>query len=107
MGWNDFMDIIDIHTHILFGIDDGARTAEQSVEMLKVATENGTSTIFLTPHCTRADFNIQKAKESIEKLAKIAKEQFPQLSIYGGSEILYTPSAIEGVLQGKTPTLAK
>jgi protein-tyrosine phosphatase len=41
---------VDIHSHILYGVDDGARTREQSVKMLEVAFQAGTSDIVATPH---------------------------------------------------------
>ena len=41
---------VDIHSHILWGIDDGSRSLKQSLAMLKVAADNGTSDIVATPH---------------------------------------------------------
>lgn len=41
---------IDIHSHTLWGIDDGARDLDESLDMCECAEENGTSTLFLTPH---------------------------------------------------------
>ena len=42
--------MIDIHTHILPGMDDGARTVEESMAMLRLELEHGVSGICLTPH---------------------------------------------------------
>jgi protein-tyrosine phosphatase len=41
---------VDIHSHVLYGLDDGARTIEQSVAMLEMAASGGTSDIVCTPH---------------------------------------------------------
>ena len=41
---------VDIHSHILYGLDDGAQTLEQSVAMLEMAASGGTSDIVATPH---------------------------------------------------------
>lgn len=41
---------IDIHTHILPGVDDGAEDIEQALNLVRMAYENGTRTLFLTPH---------------------------------------------------------
>jgi protein-tyrosine phosphatase len=41
---------VDIHSHILYGLDDGARTLEESREMLQLAAASGTSDIVATPH---------------------------------------------------------
>lgn len=40
----------DLHTHILPGIDDGAKSAEESVEMLRMQQSQGVHTVVLTPH---------------------------------------------------------
>ncbi len=42
--------MIDIHSHVLPGIDDGARTMEESVNMLRLAASSGTTDIVATPH---------------------------------------------------------
>ncbi len=43
--------MIDIHSHILPGLDDGARTMEEAVAMVRMAAESGTTDIVATPHC--------------------------------------------------------
>ena len=42
--------MVDIHSHILFGLDDGARTLEESVAMIRLAAASGTTDIVATPH---------------------------------------------------------
>jgi protein-tyrosine phosphatase len=42
--------MVDLHSHILWGLDDGAETLEESVEMLRLAVEGGTTDIVATPH---------------------------------------------------------
>ena len=43
--------MIDIHTHILPGLDDGAEDVYDSLEMGAMAQEHGTKVIVATPHC--------------------------------------------------------
>lgn len=43
--------LIDIHCHILYGVDDGSGYLEESIEMVKVAMDGGTNAIIATPHC--------------------------------------------------------
>ncbi len=42
--------MIDIHSHILPGLDDGARTLAESLQMLELAARSGTTDIVATPH---------------------------------------------------------
>ena len=42
--------MVDIHSHVLPGLDDGARTIEESLEMLRLAAASGTTDIVATPH---------------------------------------------------------
>ena len=50
--------LIDIHSHILHNLDDGSSDLNSSVEMCKIAIENGTSDIIATPHAFHPQFNV-------------------------------------------------
>lgn len=43
--------MIDIHTHVLPGIDDGSENMDMSLDMLRIAADSGVHTIVATPHC--------------------------------------------------------
>jgi len=45
--------MVDIHSHFLWGLDDGAQTQEESLAMLQMAAETGTTDIVATPHSDR------------------------------------------------------
>ena len=60
---------VDIHSHVLYGLDDGAKTREESLEMLRIAAESGTSHIVATPHAnSRYKFRPQVIAARIEEL---------------------------------------
>jgi protein-tyrosine phosphatase len=63
--------MVDIHSHVLWGMDDGAPTMDISLEMLRVAAESGTTDIVATPH-SNAEFEYQPAliAERIEELTR-------------------------------------
>ena len=42
--------MIDIHSHIVFNVDDGADNIEQSIEMIKEMITNGVTELICTPH---------------------------------------------------------
>jgi len=46
--------VIDIHSHLLYDLDDGARSFEISLQMAKMAQESGTTDIVATPHANSA-----------------------------------------------------
>jgi protein-tyrosine phosphatase len=51
--------MIDIHSHILPGVDDGSPSMEVSLDMLRMAAENGTTDIVATPH-NNVDFRYEE-----------------------------------------------
>ncbi len=64
--------MIDIHSHILPGLDDGAPTEEVSLAMLEMAAKNGTTHIVGTPHCN-GEFEYSQEKNQV--LAKGLQEK--------------------------------
>lgn len=63
----------DIHSHILFGVDDGAPDFEESVKMLKEAKKAGFDTIIATPHVRKSHYDKNLVKASMEKLRPVAE----------------------------------
>ena len=54
------MEVIDFHSHVLPGIDDGSRNIETSIEMLRLSRNAGVDRMIATPHFmrTRIESNI-------------------------------------------------
>ncbi|MFT7260880.1 MAG: protein-tyrosine phosphatase [Glaciecola sp.] len=52
--------MIDIHSHILPGVDDGAQTLEEALKMLTIAVDGGVTTQYLTPHIHSGKYNNTK-----------------------------------------------
>ena len=71
--------MVDIHSHILPGLDDGAETLEETLAMLKVAADNGTTDIVATPHANSsyayseqvADDLVAQLNESVGSLIRV------------------------------------
>jgi protein-tyrosine phosphatase len=64
--------MLDIHCHILPGVDDGARSLEQSLQMLAAAREAGVTAIMCTPHCRAPYFDYDKMTAAFTRLQAAA-----------------------------------
>lgn len=98
---------IDIHTHILPGVDDGANNIEQSLEMIKTTYEEGVRKIIFTPHfglyhegCCAAEL------QSVFNELKNAVLSYKDLELYLGNEIFYGPETVSALQEGKALRLA-
>jgi protein-tyrosine phosphatase len=70
----DLKNCIDIHSHILPGIDDGSSDMEESLAMLNEARINGIKTIVATPHVRTSKFDFSFARKQYEKLREKAEQ---------------------------------
>ena len=82
------MAIIDIHTHILYGIDDGATDLEMSLRLLDMEYDQGVRGIFLTNHSYGMEEKSRLYHVRFDEIAGICKERYPDLKLYKGCEIL-------------------
>jgi protein-tyrosine phosphatase len=80
--------VVDLHSHILPGIDDGARSLEESVEVVIAAARDGTEIMAATPH-VRDDFPTAAAtmERLVLELNEILRQKGIELQILGGAEI--------------------
>src|SRR5215470_14731840 len=63
--------VIDIHSHILPEIDDGARTLEEAVEMARIAAEDGIEYMVATPHMFNGLSHNPEPSEILERVAAL------------------------------------
>ena len=87
----DEMGYIDIHSHILPGLDDGSRSMEQSLEMLRIAYEEGIDIIIATPHNMpgKGQPSLETVQERAEQLRQMAKREELPIDIVVGTEYYY------------------
>lgn len=98
--------MIDIHCHLLYGVDDGARTIEESAAMLKAAGDQGVKAVILTPHYRHGMFAYPKEKieEHFVKLKPFADESGIVLAL--GTEYHVNTHIVEALESGRCRTLA-
>ncbi len=90
--------MIDLHTHILPGIDDGASTLEISMALLRDEVRQGIQTIVLTPHFypeeTTLALFLEKRASAYQVLRQaVAKEALP-VELRLGAEVHFSPSIV-------------
>ena len=101
---------IEMHCHILPGIDDGAEDMKQSLQMLHIAMEHEIVGAIVTPHGSARDASRERT-EKIRKLCRIfrakAEQQFDVIfPVFPGEEILYSSDTRRLLDEGKLLTLA-
>lgn len=100
--------MIDIHSHIMYGIDDGSKNIETSLEILKDAYNNGVTDIFLTPHYvedSRYDTNNKVKEEILNTLKNKLKEENININLYIGNEIFINENILEHINNNEIATL--
>jgi len=71
--------MIDIHCHILPGIDDGAKTMEQALKMAQFAVEQGTTGIVFTPHIHPGRY--ENDRESIRQIFDLFRAEIKKINL--------------------------
>lgn len=103
------MNLIDIHSHILPGVDDGSKDMEMSLDMLRIAYEEGTRKVILTPHYMlgKNSYTYKELDERFEYLKSEISERnlFPDMKLYLGNEILYEEGIVTRLREGDIHTM--
>ena len=100
-------DIYDVHTHILPKIDDGARSLEESLKLLKIEIDNGVTGVILTPHYRRGMFEATlKDRETAWRLlvTEVEKRKLP-IALFMGCEFHANRDMVEILDKGVPFTL--
>jgi protein-tyrosine phosphatase len=99
--------MIDIHCHILPGIDDGPKNMDESVAMAEIAVQAGTTMVFATPHVNTSEKD-DVCRKIAEKTAELRSELDSRsiaLEIVHGAEVYPACSVIKAVESGSPITL--
>lgn len=98
--------IVDIHNHSLFGVDDGARTIEDTINNIKYLKKYGVTDIVLTSHYiseSKYQNDVITRKNILKEIKKEAKDF--GINLYLGNEVFVSNKIIELLNNGKITTL--
>lgn len=99
--------MIDIHNHILFGIDDGAQTQEDTIEMAKAAELEGITDIIATPHHKIGVYDNYgpKIKSLTEEVNQLIQAQGIPVTVHASQEVRIYGDLVEDLKRGQALTL--
>ena len=99
---------IDIHCHIMPGVDDGSPDMETSLKMLQISEKNGIEQVILTPHHKPMHHNVSPEHNVAyrKKLQEAAANAGIKAKLFSGNEIYYSDETMEELETGKICSLA-
>lgn len=99
--------MIDIHSHMLFGIDDGTRGIDMSIQMLRSAYDQGVTDVFCTSH---SHGSLDKYHKNLLKLKEQVLQENIPITLHTGCEIYCSKYSVAEVVtniqNGHYPFLA-
>lgn len=99
--------MIDLHCHIIFDVDDGSASLEESMQMLKEAEKAGFTDVVLTSHYLENYYEVS-TEEIIEKMKALENEisnRNMNIRLHIGREIYITPDINKAIINGEISTL--
>ncbi len=94
--------MVDLHSHIIYDVDDGSKSIEESIDIIKEASEKGITDMVATPHYMKGAMvsTPETINEKLNILREKLKEENVRINIYSGHEI-YVDSTIFEDLENK------
>ncbi|MBC2851603.1 hypothetical protein H5J22_09390 [Cetobacterium sp. 8H] len=92
--------MVDIHTHLLFGVDDGPETLEESIKLIELGKKLGYSEFILTSHFGKGRFQNQNYDKNFEILKSECEKLSLGIVLHKGNEI-YLDENISEILKEK------
>lgn len=101
--------LIDIHSHILPGVDDGAADLAEALAICRLAVAEGTRHLLATPHLRHESFwneDRPKLEAAFRELQKVVGQEGLPLELYLGGEIAINDASVEELLAPGTQLLS-
>jgi len=97
--------LVDVHSHILWGLDDGPASPEASDEMCRVYRELGYRTVVATPHHNHSMFDDPGGDAIRSRISRLAERNPEGPEILAGGEIMFDDTVWDRIAAGELPTL--
>lgn len=99
--------MIDVHCHLVFEVDDGSRSLEESLQMVKQFLDSGYTGAIVTPHFDSGRFVVpgEKVKAGVSLLEEALAKEGISFDLYPGNEIQLDLRTPEDLLSGRALTL--
>lgn len=100
--------MIDLHCHILPGIDDGAKDVSVSLAMARASVDQGVTVLACTPHILPGLYHNSgpAIREATQQLQKVLDQEGVPLRLVTGADVHMAPDFIGGVRSGRLLSLA-
>ena len=96
--------MIDVHSHILPGIDDGSKSMQETLELIAEAKKAGFDAIISTSHYIEDYYEADEQKR-MGLISEILNETDADIDIYLGSEIYISPNSAKLINESKASTI--
>ncbi|MFW5980773.1 MAG: tyrosine-protein phosphatase [Halanaerobiaceae bacterium] len=97
--------MIDLHSHILPGVDDGARNFKEALAIATIASEKGITKMVATPHFRGQELTRKNIEKKIENLQLKIEQQGLEVEILPGAEVYISSDLGRKVEEKKVPTI--
>lgn len=99
--------MIDLHSHLLPGIDDGPAHLDDALAMAQMAVADGIHTSVLTPHIHPGRYDNERAdiEAAVQRFGAALQAAGIALRVLPGAEVRISPESLALVLQGRVPPI--
>ncbi len=97
--------MVDLHSHILPGLDDGSRNVAESVEMARIAAEDGITHMVATPHMFNGLSQNPEPSDVVGRVQALQQEIGDSLTVLPGNEVHIAHDIVEKAAAAKVMSI--
>lgn len=102
------LDIVDVHSHVLPGLDDGPQDLDRSLQMCQAYQADGVRTVVATPHMCDVRFPVtaEIVRQGVRQLSLACRQAAIELQILPGGDVRLQPELLDDLEAGRALTVA-